>query len=264
MNKINQLFGRKNKDILSVFFTAGFPELDDTPRIISALDDNDIDMVEIGIPYSDPVADGPVIEQSSVQALKNGMSLHLLFEQLHRMDTPNGLPMILMGYLNPVMQYGYEKFCKEAADCGISGLILPDLPPEVFSTELKPFVEKYGLHFIFLITPETPEERIRMIDNMSTGFIYAVSSSSVTGRDTDESKKEEYLKRIHSYHLKNPILVGFGVKDHKTFQQACRYTNGAISGTAFINAISDSHDFDKTVKKFSREMKEGEEIKDKR
>lgn len=254
MNKIEHLFANKTRDILSVFFTAGFPHADDTAAIIESLVSHGVDMIEIGMPYSDPVADGPVIEHSSVVALRNGMTIHHLFAQLGALKTPIDTPLILMGYINPVMQYGYESFCRDAAECGISGLILPDLPPEVYAVELKPFVEKYHLHFIFLITPETPEERIRMIDDMSTGFIYAVSSSSVTGRDTDETRKEDYLRRIHSYKLKNPVLVGFGVKDNHTFRQACRYANGAISGTAFINALTAEKDINTAVKKFIETM----------
>lgn len=254
MNKIDQLFSAKDNHILSVFFTAGFPDLDSTTKMITALALNGVDMIEIGMPYSDPVADGPVIEHASMKALENGMTIHKLFEQLKNFDIPQRVPLLLMGYLNPVMQYGYEQFCRDASQCGISGLIVPDLPPEIYTTELKPLADKYDLHFIFLITPETSQERIRMIDEMSGGFIYAVSSSSVTGRDSDENKKEQYLKRISSYRLKNPVLVGFGVKDHKTFQQAGRYTNGAITGTAFINAIREETDINKAVKEFVTKM----------
>lgn len=252
MNAINKLFSAKQKDILSVFFTAGFPELEDTVPIMQSLINHGVDMIEIGMPYSDPVADGPVIEQSSARALKNGMTIGKLFSQLQDFHPQKKVPLILMGYLNPVMQYGYERFCKDAARCGISGMIIPDLPVDVYDRELKPFTEKYGLHFIFLITPETSEQRIRIIDEMSGGFIYAVSSSSVTGRDTDESLKEAYFSRLQSYHLKTPVLIGFGIKDAKTFGQACRYVQGAIIGTAFIRQIENERDFEKVANEFTK------------
>lgn len=250
MNAINQLFERKSGNILSVYFTAGFPELADTVPVIDALMRNGVDMIEVGMPYSDPVADGPVIEAAGARALANGMSIGKLFEQLREMKPERNVPLILMGYLNPVMQYGYEKFCKDAAACGISGLIIPDLPVSEYQTELRSLMEKYGLRFIFLVTPETGEERIRAIDDLSEGFIYAVSSSSVTGRDTDSGRKEEYFRRLKSYKLRNPVLAGFGVKDKATFMQACHYTRGAITGTAFIKSIESGGNFDEAVKRF--------------
>lgn len=255
MNAISRLFERKSKDILSVYYTAGYPALGDTLTVMDALINNGVDMVEIGMPYSDPVADGPVIERSSVKALENGMSIARLFDQLRSRTPQDKVPLILMGYINPVMQYGYEKFCREAAECGISGLIIPDLPIDEFQKEMKPFTEKYDLSFIFLITPETEEVRVRKIDELTNGFIYAVSSSSVTGRDTDEIKKEKYLQRIQSYGLKNPVLVGFGVRDNKTFQQACRYANGAITGTAYIKAITGTTDFNLATRLFVNELR---------
>lgn len=244
MNAINSLFGKKNKKILSVFFLAGYPNLEDTGVIIDALSQKGADMIEIGMPYSDPVADGPVIEAAAAQALKNGMTIKKLFEQLGNLKLSTGkqVPLVLMGYFNPVMQYGIEKFCKNAAAAGISGLIIPDLPPEIYQLEFQKYTEENGLKMIFLITPETEESRIRMIDDLSSGFVYAVSSSSITGRETDENRKEKYFRRLQTMQLKNPILVGFGIKDKRTFDQACRYTHGAISGTAFIQKLQSGND----------------------
>lgn len=255
MNPINQLFKNKSARIFSVYFTAGYPSLEDTVPVIRALEKNGVDMIEIGMPYSDPVADGPVIESSSAKAIENGMTIEKLFSQLKELEGDAHVPLVLMGYLNPVMQFGFEKFCKQAANCCISGLIIPDLPLREFKTEFQHITEKYGLHFIFLVTPETSEERIRMIDELSDGFIYAVSSSSVTGRDTDENKKEKYLEKLKSMNLKNPVVVGFGVKDKKTFEQACRYANGAITGTAFVKAISTGGNFDKLTKDFVQSLR---------
>lgn len=255
-NSINDLFQRKNRNILSVYFTAGFPDLNSTVPIIQSLIQNGVDMIEIGMPYSDPVADGPIIQQSSAAAIDNGMTIGKLFEQLMTLMPENKeaqssrVPLVLMGYLNPVMQYGYENFCRDAAAAGVSGLIIPDLPMEEYKRELQPLTRKYNLHFIFLVTPETSAERIRLIDDLSGGFIYAVSSSSVTGRDTDEGSKETYFKRLESYSLKNPLVVGFGIKDHETFSQACKYTNGGIIGTAFVKAISGSQDFEMVTRGF--------------
>lgn len=254
MNPIQQLFKQKQNNILSVFFIAGFPQLEDTFTIIRALSKNGADLIEVGMPYSDPVADGPVIEEADAVALQNGMTIKKLFEQLQQLhpEKESKAPLLLMGYLNPVMQYGFEKFCNDAAACGISGLIIPDLPPDIYKEQYQKFVESSGLQMIFLITPETDDNRIRMIDSISTGFIYAVSSSSITGRDTDENKKEAYFKRLQAMKLHNPILVGFGIKDANTFRQACRYTNGAISGTAYINQLKSGGDIDKITAGFIR------------
>lgn len=256
-NKINVLFERKKHNILSVFFTGGFPQLNDTGTIIRSLINNGVDMIEVGMPYSDPVADGPVIEKSDAVAISNGMTIRKLLQQLKELNYDGPVPLILMGYLNPVMQYGFEAFCRDAAASGVSGLILPDLPPVEFARELKDYTERYNLKFIFLITPETGEKRIRWLDDLSEGFIYAVSSSSITGRTTDSDLKEKYFSRISSYGLQNPVLVGFGIKDHITFQQACRYTNGAIVGTAFINRISENRNFEEVAKKFARDIRTG-------
>ena len=258
MNRIQKLFSEKKKDILNVYCTAGFPHLDDTVKILSALQKYAADMVEIGMPYSDPLADGPVIQQSNIIALQNGITIEKLFEQLK--DCRNSfttlgdggfhLPLILMGYLNPVMQYGIEKFCKQAMEVGVDGIILPDLPIYEFENEYKKYFDENGLNFIFLITPETSEERIRKIDALSTGFIYAVSSSSTTGNNKAIQQQENYFMRLQKMNLKNPVLVGFGIKDKATFQSACKYSNGAIIGSAYIKALQNSNDIETATQQF--------------
>lgn len=254
MNRIEKIFRNKKSHVLSIYFTAGFPGLEDTNTILLSLVNNGADIVEIGMPYSDPLADGPVIQSSSSKALSNGMTIPKLFEQLkilHRSSPPladKGL--ILMGYLNPVLQYGIEKFCEEAQHAGIDGLILPDLPMDEYEKEYKKLFKKHQLDFIFLITPETSEERIKKIDRLSKGFIYAVSSSSVTGIDKNLDAQQQYFERLERMHLKNPLMVGFGIKDHHTFSQACAYTNGAIIGTAYIKAIENAADLNTETNKF--------------
>lgn len=238
MSKIKKLFEKKQSNILSVYFTAGYPQLEDTNEIIQALVNEAVDMIEIGMPYSDPVADGPVIQDSSQQALENGMTIKKLFDQLKILPTEaKNIPLILMGYMNPVMQFGFENFCKEAAACGVSGMIIPDLPLREFEMEYKPITDKFHLDFIFLITPETTEQRIRHMDDLSDSFLYAVSSSSTTGSETDLHQMEKYFKRLQSMDLKNPFLIGFGIRNRDTFLQACKYANGGIIGTAFINEL---------------------------
>lgn len=240
MNRIQKLFSNKNKNICSIYFTAGFPHLNDTENILLALQNNGADIVEIGMAYSDPLADGPVIQHSSMAALHNGITINLLFKQLKNCREKIRLPLILMGYLNPVLQYGIEKFCSDASDVGIDGIILPDLPLYEYETEYKELFQRYNLHFIFLITPETSEERIRKIDAISDGFIYAVSSSSITGSDKDIAAQKNYFQRIENMQLKNPVMIGFGIRDHQTFSEACKYAAGAIIGTAYIKAIESS------------------------
>jgi tryptophan synthase alpha chain len=260
MNNIQTLFSEKEKNILSIYFTAGFPRLNDTGIILNSLKKNDADLIEIGMPYSDPLADGPVIQSSSMKALHNGMTIQTLFNQLHSLHENNNsksTPLILMGYLNPVMQYGFEKFCHEAKSCGISGIILPDLPINEYENEYKKIFEDNDLSFIFLITPETSEERIRKIDSISNGFIYAVSSSSITGKDTNMNEQKNYFERIKNMNLKNKILIGFGIKNHQTFQEACKYAAGAIIGTAYINAINGAADLDSATKKFLNSILHG-------
>lgn len=254
MNSIQKLFSDKKKNILSIYFTAGFPELNDTGKILQSLQENGADMIEIGIPYSDPLADGPVIQNSSMQALHNGMNIKTLFDQLNDFQKESGsqknVPLILMGYLNPVLQYGFEKFCSDAQKCGISGIILPDLPIDEYEKEYKDILQKNELDFIFLITPETSEERIGKIDSLSKGFIYAVSSSSITGSDKSISAQESYFERIKNMNLKNKIMIGFGIKDHQTFAKACEYASGAIIGTAYIKAIEHAQNIGTATKKF--------------
>ena len=260
MNNIQKLFSEKEKNILSIYFTAGFPRLDDTVIILNSLQRNGADLIEIGMPYSDPLADGPVIQSSSMKALHNGMTIQTLFNQLHSFHEKNNsksTPLILMGYLNPVMQYGFEKFCHDAKSCGISGIILPDLPINEYENEYKKIFDDNDLSFIFLITPETSEERIRKIDLLSNGFIYAVSSSSITGKDTDMNAQKSYFERIKNMNLKNKILIGFGIRNHETFTNACKYAAGAIIGTAYIKAIANTDQLDNETQKFLNSILKG-------
>lgn len=255
MSRIKELFERKSRGILNVYCTAGYPRLESTLNLVKALQANGADMIELGMPYSDPLADGPVIQHSSSVAIANGMTINRLFEQLKDLrktvpTEPPGLPVILMGYMNPILQYGFEKFCANAASVGIDGLILPDLPIYEFETEYGAIVEKYGLDFIFLVTPETSDERIRKLDELSKGFLYAVSSSSTTGKDKNVADVKVYLQRLNSLKLRNPVLVGFGIKDKETFDLACRYANGAIIGTAFIKALERNTSLEISVKQF--------------
>lgn len=250
MSRIRELFQRKKSHVLNVYCTAGYPQLNSTLTILKALQDSGADLVELGMPYSDPLADGPVIQASSTKALENGMTIAVLFEQLKDFRKEIHLPVILMGYMNPILQYGFEAFCKEAAAVGVDGLILPDLPEYEFETEYGAIIKKYGLDFIFLVTPETSDERVHKLDELSSGFLYAVSSSATTGKDKDFNAVEAYLQKLQSKKLKNPVLVGFGIKDKETFQSACKYANGAIIGTAFIKALDGVHDIPATTKKF--------------
>lgn len=237
-NRINQLFEKKQNNIFSVYFTAGYPDLNDTVPTIQLLEQNGADLIEIGMPFSDPVADGPVIQQSSTVALKNGMSIKKLFEQLENIRESVNIPLILMGYVNPVMQYGVEAFCQKCQEVGIDGLIIPDLPLTVYQEEYQALFEKYGLHNILLITPQTSDERIREIDNASSGFIYMVSSSSTTGIKNKASDFHvDYFERVNQLDLKNPRLIGFGISNRETFDNACKYAAGAIIGSAFVKAL---------------------------
>ena len=250
MSRLQALFANKKERVLNVYCTAGYPQLDSTATIIQSLQNNGADIIELGMPYSDPLADGPVIQESGNIALQNGMTIAVLFEQLKAIKGQINIPIILMGYMNPVLQYGFEKFCAEASAVGVDGLILPDLPEYEFEMEYGAIIKKYGLDFIFLVTPETSSERIQQLDNLSTGFLYAVSSSATTGKDKDFNSVEKYLKQLQSMQLKNPVLVGFGIKDRNTFESACKYANGAIIGTAFIKALEGSTNIDATVKQF--------------
>ncbi len=250
MSRIQELFARKQNKVLNVYCTAGYPQRNSTLAILKALEQNGADLVELGMPYSDPLADGPVIQASSTKALENGMTIAILFAQLKDFRKEINLPVILMGYMNPILQYGFENFCKAAAAVGVDGLILPDLPEYEFETEYGAIIKKYGLDFIFLVTPETSDERVHKLDELSTGFVYAVSSSATTGKDKDFNAVEVYLKKLQERKLKNPVLVGFGIKDKETFASACKYANGAIIGTAFIKALESADDIQITTKKF--------------
>lgn len=238
MNRINQKL-QENKKIVSIYFTAGFPLLEDTVSIIEKLQRAGVDMIEIGLPFSDPLADGPTIQGSSTIALKNGMTTHKLFEQLKDIRKTVSIPLIIMGYFNPVLQYGVETFCAKCAKTGIDGLIIPDLPVDVYNEEYRTIFERYGLVNIFLITPQTSEERIRYIDSVSNGFIYMVSSASTTGAKSGfGTEQTDYFKRIANMQLKNQQIVGFGISNKETFEQATQFTKGAIIGSAFIKHLS--------------------------
>jgi len=250
MNRIKELFQRKEQRVLNVYCTAGYPQLNSTIEVMKALQDNGADIIELGMPYSDPLADGPVIQQSSSIALANGMTIKKLFEQLKDFGKNISIPVVLMGYMNPVLQYGFEKFCADAAAVGVDGLILPDLPEHEFETEYGDIIRKHGLDFIFLVTPETSEGRIRKLDELSTGFLYAVSSSSTTGSDKNMSDVRSYLQKLKSMNLKNPVLVGFGIRDRATFETACANANGAIIGTAYIKALAEPGNVADITRKF--------------
>ncbi len=250
MSRIQELFAKKQTKILNVYCTAGFPALNSTLTVMKALQDSGADLIELGMPYSDPLADGPVIQASGSKSLENGMTIHVLLKQLSGFRKDISVPVILMGYMNPVLQYGFEKFCADAAAVGVDGLILPDLPEYEFETEFGAIIKKNGLDFIFLVTPETSEDRIKKLDSLSSGFLYAVSSSATTGKDKDFSAVEKYLQRLQAMNLKNPVLVGFGIKDKETFQSACKYANGAIIGTAYIKMLEESEDIEKGTKNF--------------
>ncbi|MBC8110598.1 MAG: tryptophan synthase subunit alpha [Verrucomicrobia bacterium] len=257
MNRITQRFEDKKQGILNLYFTAGFPKIDDTRTILTILQEAGADMIEIGMPFSDPIADGPTIQASNQQALDNGMNLKKLFEQLANFRSEIHLPVILMGYINPVLQFGIENFCKACQQVGIDGLILPDLPMQEYLEIYKPVFEKHGLLNIFLITPQTSENRIREIDENTEGFIYVVSSASTTGAKTAVSEEQmHYFERINTLNLKNPTLIGFGISDHQTFLRACKYANGAIIGSAFIKVLEQTHALKSDILNFVKKVKE--------
>ncbi|VXB88678.1 Tryptophan synthase alpha chain [Flavobacterium sp. 9AF] len=252
MNRINTTL-EQNKKLLSIYFTAGYPTINDTVSIIHELEKNGVDMIEIGLPFSDPLADGPTIQESSTQAIENGMTTTLLFEQLKDIRKTVTIPLIIMGYFNPMMQYGMEKFCQKCHEIGIDGLIIPDLPLQVYEKEYKSLFERLNLKNIFLITPQTSKERIAQIDAISSSFIYLVSSASVTGNQSGFGEEQQnYFEKIAKLNLKNPQIVGFGIKDYTTFSQATTHQKGAIIGSAFItflktNAVSKINEFIKTI-----------------
>lgn len=256
MNRIEKLFQNKSSRVLNVYFTAGYPKLDDTVSILKALEASGVDLIEIGIPFSDPVADGPTIQASNDVALANGMTLKLLMEQLKDIRSQVSVPIVLMGYINPIVQYGIERFCEDCAERGIDGLILPDLPMFEYMEVYKPMFEKSGLLNIFLITPQTSEARIREIDNNSSGFIYMVSSASTTGAKTGISEEQEaYFKRVNGMGLKNPRLIGFGISNKETFDKACENANGAIIGSAFIKVLAKDGDMQSNIRTFIDQVK---------
>lgn len=240
MNRINSKL-QEPKKLLSLYFTAGYPAINDTIAILTQLQDSGVDMVEIGLPFSDPLADGPTIQASSTTALKNGMSTDKLFSQLEGVRNTINIPLILMGYFNPMLQYGVEKFCKRCQEIGIDGIIMPDLPLAEYETDYKAIFEKHGLINVFLITPQTSDERIKQLDTASDGFIYMVSSASTTGNITGFGNRQtDYFKRIAAMNLKNPQVIGFGIKDKQTFAAATEHQKGAIIGSAFIKHLTEN------------------------
>jgi len=256
MNRLHSLFSKKKNNILSVYFTAGFPKLSSTISIIKELESAGVDMIEVGMPFSDPLADGPVIQNSSTVALKNGMSLSILFGQLEGIRKDVSIPLVLMGYINPVLQFGIENFCKKCQEVGIDALILPDLPMTEYVKDFKPVFEKYGLENILLISPMTSEERIRQIDDASNSFIYMVSSSSTTGQKSIFADEQvAYFKKVASMNLKNPLLVGFGISNNDTFKQVCEHTSGAIVGSSFVKAIEKEGSLKEIVASFVKQIK---------
>lgn len=238
MNRITNLFETKKSNILSVYFTAGYPHLEDTVTVLKTLQSKGVDMVEVGIPFSDPMADGPVIQKAATQALRNGMTLRRLFEQLGGVRNEIRIPVILMGYLNPIMQFGFENFCRQCVEAGVDGMIIPDLPFADYMADYKETAERYGLKIIMLITPETSEERIRLIDAHTSGFIYMVSSAATTGAQKSfDEQKQAYFRRINAMNLANPRLVGFGISNKATFDAAVSNSSGAIIGSKFVQLL---------------------------
>jgi tryptophan synthase alpha chain len=257
MNRLNKLFSEKKENILSIYFSAGHPQLNDTVKIIEALDKSGADIVEVGMPFSDPVADGPVIQQSSLKALQNGMSVELLFQQLENIREVTNMPIVLMGYLNPVLQYGIEDFCKKCNSIGIDGLILPDLPPDLYLESYKNLFEEYKLSNVLLVPPQTSDERIKELDNLTTGFLYIVAASSTTGsKQGFQEYQIKYFNRLQELNLQSPTLIGFGISSHDSFTEACKYANGAIIGSAFIKALEGDDSLDSKINSFMSEILE--------
>jgi tryptophan synthase alpha chain len=250
MSKLELVFKEKSKRILNVYCTAGYPSLDSTMKVMTSLQKNGADIIELGMPYSDPLADGEVIQVSSIKALANGMNIAVLFDQIKGMRKSISIPVILMGYMNPILQYGFENFCKKAKEVGVDGLILPDLPLFEFEQSYGKIITENNLDFIFLVTPETPVDRIKKLDSLSNGFLYAVSSSATTGKDKDFNVVAQYLQKLQAMQLKNPILVGFGIKDKATFDAATLHTQGAIIGSAYIQQLTKGGDIETTTSQF--------------
>lgn len=253
---MNAKINKEDNHLLSIYYTAGYPHLDSTLQIAEELQKSGVDFLEIGFPYSDPVADGPTIQHSSQIALKNGMTLSVLFKQLQSLRDKVQIPIFLMGYLNPVLQYGVENFLKTCKEVGVNGVILPDMPLYAYENEFKPLFEKYGVSLIFLVTPQTSEERIRKIDQLSKSFIYLLSSNSTTGKHLNvDAETEAYFKRIGEMKLNAPTIVGFGISDKNSFENAVKHTNGAIIGSAFVKRLRDSDEYLKKIKPFIEEIK---------
>jgi tryptophan synthase alpha chain len=250
MNRIDEVFSKKKKGVLNIYFTAGYPKINDTLRIARTLEAAGVDIIEIGIPYSDPIADGPTIQDSSQKALDAGMSLKLLMRQLQDLRKHIKIPVILMGYINPVLQYGFTKFCQDCKEVGIDGVILPDLPMQEYAEMYQVTFEEYGIYNIFLITPQTSEKRVLQINNASKGFIYMVSSASITGAKQEVSQAQiDYFERIQKMNLSVQRLIGFGISNKETFDNACQYASGAIIGSAFINQLN-KDDSDEAITSF--------------
>lgn len=257
MNRINQLFSSNPRKLLSIYFCAGTPTLDGTANVISTLEKHGVSMIEIGIPFSDPMADGIVIQNAATQALRNGMSLRLLFSQLQDIRRDVQIPLILMGYLNPIMQFGFENFCRECAACGIDGVIIPDLPFRDYQEQYRPIAERYDIKVIMLITPETSEERVREIDEHTDGFIYMVSSAATTGAQQDfDEHKRSYFRKIEDMKLRNPLMVGFGISNKATFDAACEHASGAIIGSRFVSLLEEEKDAEQAIVRLQAALKE--------
>jgi tryptophan synthase alpha chain len=258
MNRIDRLFQTKKNNILSIYFTAGHPELNCVVPVITALAEAGADMIEIGMPFSDPVADGPVIQKSNLAALTNGMSVKLLFEQLKDIRKLVDLPLILMGDINPVLQYGIEKFASDCNATGIDGVIIPDLPLDIYLTEFKSHFTNNNLHNIFLVSPQTSNERLKQLDIETRGFLYMVAASATTGmRGGFADYQVEYFNRVQSLNLKSPRLIGFGISDHETFEKTCQYANGAIIGSAFVKTLDSNGSSNENIQKFVKLIIEG-------
>ena len=257
MNTLQQKFNDKKENLLTVYFTAGYPELNDTATIIKALEASGADIIEVGMPFSDPVADGPTIQVSNLKALQNGMNIKLLFEQLKSIKNQVKIPILLMGYINPVWKFGVENFMEACEENGVSGLILPDIPLDEFVRDYQPLYKKHNLSSVFLITPQTSNERIRAYDEACNGFIYMVSSASTTGANkaVDEEKQVAYFERVKSLNLKNPTQIGFNIKDKASFDRACSFANGGIIGSAFIKKLGEEGDLKTKVREFIKSIR---------
>lgn len=257
MNRINELFSKKEKDLLSIYFCAGYPQPQNVASTVKSLQANGVNMVEIGIPFSDPMADGPVIQNAATQSLRNGTTLQGIFNQLKDIRKDVTIPLVLMGYLNPIIQYGFQNFCKSCKECGVDGVIIPDLPYQEYMDEYKTIADEYDIKVIMLITPETSEERIRLIDEHTDGFIYMVSSAAITGTQKEfDQKKQDYFKRINDMSLRNPRMIGFGISNRQTFQAACSNAAGAIIGSKFVTLLDKNNgDSDKAIKELIDDLK---------